>query len=345
MNRLTRTLALFGTACVITGLVKWIGRPQDSLQPLVEINPPVPQPVSWTKDRLMDLIERLESATTDSERLVAAVRFSEIPVSKLPEALELTPLVKDHRLTLAAKVLLIHWAASDGNGASRWAWVRFRAEGLWESAFSEIGPSWASRQPKSLEKWAIAHHNSSHESISLQDGMASDKPILNFETLDDVSRWLVREDPQAAFKVLQARGGFSTRDNLAEALQSVDEVRHALLAFDHLDQMVPDRFNDSEISAHSLFVRWRELDPESLLRSPYARFGVAPGGHAASAAPDTDLASALALADTMPPPQRQAAWVRTFHSWTKANPEKVPDQAGWSIARIQAWEDLEAIRP
>lgn len=341
MSPLARNLALFGIACGITGSIWWRNWPQTPSPPNV-LRVPAPPPAPWTKLKTLDLLHQLESTATDRARFDAAARLSEIPAANLEEALELATLVKDHNLTFVAKVLLIHWAASDGEAACRWAWTRFRSEGLWKSAFREIGPSWAARQPKSLEQWAVACCAKSSDTISLQAGLKSDEPILDFSMLDYVSRWLIHEDPRAAFTVLQARGGILTSDNLVEGLQTVEEVRHALLAFDHLDEMVPNHFKGMEIYAHSLFARWQKLDPEDFSLSPYAKFF-----ESNSTAPvvPPDLDSALNQADSLAPAQRQAGIVRVFDAWNKAHPGEIPDTSGWTEVRRRAWEDLEALQP
>lgn len=344
MSPLARNLALFGIACGITGSVIWLNRPLEPSQPPTEVRLPAPPPAPWTKLKTMDLIHRLESATTDPARLDAAARMGGIPEPHLAKALEMVTLVSDHKLTLTARALLIHWAAKDGDAACRWAWIRFRSQGLWKYAFREIGPSWAAHHPQALEKCAIAHCPKSRGSftLTLQTAEASDEPILDFDMLDNVSRWLIHEDPQAAYKVLQVRGGLTTHDNLAESLQTVDKIRQALLAFDHLDEMVPNRFKGSEIFAQSLLIQWHKLDPEDFSRSPYAKFAPSQG---TSEIVPPDLDSALSQADSVPPEQRQAGLVRAFDAWTKAHPGGRPDMSGWTEVRRRAWADLEALKP
>jgi hypothetical protein len=343
MSPLVRNLALFGIACGITGSIWWRNWPQIQPPPTV-VCAPAPSPAPWTKLKTMDLLHLLESAATDRSRLDAAARVSEIPAANLAEALELATLEKDRKLTFTARVLLIHWAASDGEAACRWAWKRFRSQGLWAYAFREIGPSWAAHHPQALEKWAIAHCPKSRESLNLtlQMAEASNEPILDFSMLDFVSRWLIHEDPHAAYKVLQVRGGFTSNDNLAESLQTVDKVREALSAFDHLDEMVPNHWKGSEIYALSLFAQWKKLDSEDYSRSPYAKLL-----ESQSTVPfiPPDLDSALNQADSLPPAQRQAGIVRAFDAWTKAHPGEHPDTSGWTEVRRRAWEDLDALQP
>lgn len=338
MRPLPRTIILFGIACGVTSAVWWAAWPRHQRPAPVAVSSPVatPAPEPWTKLRTTDLILQLESATTNQARLHAANRLGEIPAANLAEALELTPLVKDHQLTLAAKVLLIHWATADGDAACRWAWQRFRSDGMWQWAFREMGPSWAGRHPQELEKWAIQHYakSSGIGTISLRESLASEEPILDFEMLSKISQWLIHEDPRAAFKVLQARGGFSTDDRLPESLQTVEEIRHALLAFDHLDEMTPNRFTGAEIWAQGLLARWWKIDPDDFKRSPYS-------GFFDSKPPDQAIA---VLPDDQSPAQRQSGLVRAFDEWTQAHPGERPDTSGWTPVRIQAWEDLEALK-
>ena len=346
MSPLARNIALFGTSCVLTGGAWWLAWPQTHRpQPIVVSSASVPDARPWTKLRTMDLIHRLDSAATDQACLNAAGKLTQIPEVHLAEALELATLVRDHKLTLAAKVLLIRWAASDGDAACRWAWQRLRADGLWESAFREMGPSWAGRHPQSLEKWAIAHYPKSSDSIRKQAGMASDEPILDFEMLSKVSKWLIREDPRAAFTVLQARGGWGSDDRLPESLQTVDEIRHALLAFDHLDKMTPNHFSGREIWAQGLLARWSKIDPEDFSHSPYSGFFKSkPADETTATLPD-NLESALARADQQSPAQRHSGLMQAFDAWTKAHPGERPDTTGWSPVRQRAWEDFEALKP
>lgn len=294
---------------------------------------------------MTDLIRQLESATTNQARLDAATRLGEIPSANLAEALELTTLVKDRQLTLSAKVLLIHWATVDGDAACRWAWQRFRSDGMWQWAFREMGPSWAGRHPQALEKWAIHHYAKSSGTITLREGLASDEPILEFEMLSKISKWLIHEDPRAAFKVLQARGGFSTDDRLPESLQTVEEIRHALLAFEHLDEMTPNRYSGPEIWAHGLLARWWKIDPEDFSRSPYSRFFESKAPNETIAILPNDLESTLDRADQQPPARRQSSLAQAFVEWSKTHPGERPDTSGWSPVRIQVWEDFEALKP
>ncbi len=346
MSPLARNFSLFGIACALTGGAWWLTWPQiQSPPPPVVSSAPVPRAEPWEKRMMIDLIHELESAATDQVRLEAAGRLMEIPAENVENALERVTLVRDRKLTLVAKVLLIRWATTDGEAACRWAWRRFRSDGLWESAFREMGPSWAGRHPKSLEKWSISHFAKSAETISMQTGLASDEPVLEFDMLSHVSKWLILEDPRAAFEVLQARGGFSTDDRLPESLQTVEEIRHALLAFDDLDKMTPNRFTGPEIWAQSLFVRWRKIDPEDFSRSPYSRFFNSESPNQAAANLPDDLESALDQADQLPPALRQSGLVRAFDAWTKAHPGEPADRTGWPAARAQVWDDLEALLP
>jgi hypothetical protein len=84
-------------------------------------------------------------------------------------------------------------------------------------------------------------------------------------------------------------------------------------------------------------VRWLDsLPPENEVSANTARV---------KALAAHDLNATLDRADRLPDGLRRNSLVIAFDAWSKAHPGKRADRAGWSAARIQAWEDLEALQP
>jgi hypothetical protein len=278
-------------------------------------------------------VDAVRNAETHEARLKAAARLGEIPLEDIPEALAQVQLIEGRNLTLVAKLLLIRWAADDGEAAANWAWTRFRSEGVWHEAFKEITASWAWNQPAKLCEWTkrlAKEHKPSFGDISLADAKLSKTPILEFSLLDLICFNLVSVAPREAFEILQIRGGYSSEDtHLFDSLQTVAAVREGLLAFDNLDQLKPDDSQGPDMFAKSLLHRWKELDPGDFSRSPYA--ALVP-----------DWSASL----TPPPiPDGPRGWVREFHAWHQSSPAARPDMTGWPAAKQQAWEDLETLMP
>lgn len=341
-----RDIVLFSVACCATALIWRTAKPQRTNTAAVSHAPAKLAANQWSRLRLIDLLRQSENAVTDSERWTVAKQISEIPGEKLAEALELTPLFKDHNLAFTAKILLIRWAETDGNAAAHWAWLRFRdADGIWDRAFREIGPSWAAKNPRGFAKWIIGHQQSkNHGDLTLQSALASDEPILEFGDLGRACTWLIHEDPRAAFEILIARGGMSTDDSkLSESLQTAGQIQQALLAFDHLDQIQPGHWSGNEILAQQLISQWEKLDPETFKRSPYARLGNSGKEYEQSVEP-WDLKSSLARADSLPPEESRTAFAQAYQTWRQNHPSEQPDKTGWTTTRVRAWEDLEALQ-
>lgn len=346
MNRFLSRAILFSVTCCLTATAWRMSAPRPQNPPAITTEQPPFKTVreSWTQLRLIDLLRESENAATDTDQVSAAAKLAEIPDRMLQEALGLTPLIKDNNLTFTAKILLIRWTGANSGAASRWSWVRLREKHLWESAFNEIGPTWAAKDPKGFAEWAIAHkRNKSEPTITMETALASDEPILDFAALDQVSMWLLREDPQAAYKVIINRGGASSTDGrFAESLDSVEKVRRALLAFDHLDEMTPGRYKNEDIFAVSLLGRWHQLDPEGYSRSSFAKAGFSETvKYPTKTVPD--LQTALNEIAGLPTEERQAEFVRCYKIWTQAHPGERPNKTGWSSARLQAWDDLDDV--
>jgi len=341
-----RGIALFSISCCVTAVIWRQSAPQQTTAVTLERLPAKPDRTPWTRLRLVGLLEQAEKAGTDPERMAAAVALAAVPDELRREALEATPLIRDRKLTFTARVLLIQWGAADGGASCRWAWERFRKEGVWDQAFREIGPSWAAKDPKGFAKWALSHkRGTALENITLKDALASDEPILDFSDLGRATKWLVSEDPQAAFHMLISDGGNSSDDyKLAEALGSVEQVHQALLAFDHLDEMTPGHYQGDQIIALGLLQRWYELDPEGFSRSSFARFFDSFGGNRPREKTTPDWQATLEQTASLPAEERQAAFARCHQAWFESHPDEQPDKTGWSVARLRAWSDLEALR-
>lgn len=203
----------------------------------------------------------------------AAAALGEIPVDQVLAALEAESPVKDGELTLAAKVLLIRWAGSDGRAAAAWAWKRFRAEGLWPAAFQEIGPAWAWHDAKGLHRWAVAaRREKAGGHTTIADAESSETPILRLEEIFKIAKWLAPEEPRLAFelRISEKTTTFGDDAVLPGLLRNTDQVKEALLAFDDLDQIKPGIIYGHQMLPLALLGRWKELDPENFARTPYA---------------------------------------------------------------------------
>jgi hypothetical protein len=281
-----------------------------------------------TEDLHSVLID-LGSAETSEARLKAARRLDQISVDQIRSGLEEAPFVDHGQLSLVAKLLLIRWAGEDGEAAVNWAWKNLRSKGVWKGAYREIIAAWAWSQPAKLCEWAKRSARDNKPvlgEVSLADAEQSDIPLLDFEGLNDVSRCLVSLAPREAHEVLLIRGGFSSDDSeLTESLQSVSAVQEALLAFDGLENLQPDRWSGSEIHANSLLHRWKELDPVDFKRSRFAHL-----------IPDR---SPLESASR---PAGPRGWISEFNEWTSIHPSAPPDVKDWSPEKIEAWKDYQA---
>lgn len=334
-SQFLRQTVVFGVAVAVTAAgwaVFWpVPKPREPQ--LVELSPPPPGRLHWTGRDLTERIEALEVAATGAERLKAALRLNEIPPSEIPKALEQLKLVENRQLTLAAQLLLIRWSASDGEAAANWAWTRFRPEGLWNQVFREISASWAWSHPATLAEWALnaAKRRKPSDDISLAEATATDSPLLDSDLLNRVSLDLIRTEPRLAVQVFLARGGWRSDDHLFfDSMGTVQQLREALLAFDNLDQLQPDRSQGfSQIFAKSLLHRWKEIDPEDFARSPYAHL----------------IPDRTSPVPPAPIPDGPCGWVSEFEAWKKSSPGARPDMTGWPAAKQQAWEDLEALMP
>jgi hypothetical protein len=85
-------------------------------------------------------------------------------------------------------------------------------------------------------------------------------------------------------------------------------------------------------------VRWLDsLPPENAVTAKAARI---------STLAALDLTATLDWADQLPHREsRHNSLVSAFDAWTKAHPGERADQTGWPAARVQAWNDLEALQP
>lgn len=273
MKRRTVQILVFGLSCAVTG---WVWYP---FQTAARSSAPGRLAAPAVGSRVFNedihvVLRDLDSAESSEARLKAARRLDLVSMNQIRTTLDEIPLIDDGRLTLAAKLLLIRWAGEDGEATMNWAWKKFRSKGLWNDAFREIVAAWAWTQPAKLSEWAkrgAAARKQGLDEIPLNDAEQSDQPLLDFEGLNTISRCLVSMAPREAFEIFLIRGGYSSEDSkLPKSLQSVSAVQEALLAFDGLDRLQPDRWSGSEIHVNGLLVRWKELDPEDFKRSRFA---------------------------------------------------------------------------
>lgn len=282
-----------------------------------------------TSEDIHAVLSDLASSESSESKLKSARRLDQVSVDQIRAGLEDAPLVDAGQLTLAAKLMLVRWAGEDGEAAMNWAWKNLRSKGVWKGAYREIIAAWAWSQPAKLCEWA-KHAASNNKpvlgEVSLADAEQSDIPLLDFEGLNDVSRCLVSLAPREAYEVFLIRGGFSSDDSkLTESLQSVSAVQEALLAFEGLENLQPDRWTGSGIYANSLFHRWKELDPDDFKRSRFAH--LIPEPH---------------QMEEVPRPEGPRGWSFEFIEWSRAHPSERPEMTDWTVEKIEAWKDYEA---
>jgi hypothetical protein len=228
-----------------------------------------PPPV-WSPDLVQGLLAALAAAPDDPARLAAVRALQEIPLENIPAALAATEWVKDGQLTLTAQVLLIRWASLNPDAAARWASQNIQDYGPRRDAFQQIIQAWAWHDPAGLGSWALARELSDGLSARSDVPGSSDEPVLTPEILEQTSQALVKIQPRLAFSMAKKHYGNSPSDyDLAKSLDTVAQVREALLAFDHPDRMDPLHPSLEDGICSTVLSRWEELDPEDLEKSPY----------------------------------------------------------------------------
>ena len=340
MNATLPQLLAFTTASALTAACWMALRPSPGEPQALPPTPQAPAPLSpGDLDRMLAAIA---SASTQNEKLEAALALRDASPKEFPEVFERVEVAKDRQLTLAAKTLLVHWASHDGEAASLWAWQRFRQEGLWDSAFREIGAAWAWRDPAGLAAWLSARIGTESGNLNeatLDEVTKSDSPLFDFDDLSRACRWLMAENPRLALGLLEKRGGTSSDDHLIwDALQDPRKIEDALMAFEDLDALLKDThpgqyfFGGRKGSASGLLMRWQMLDPEGFARSAYARYLPAPL--------HGDLTVALAEWRTSPPADPPSAANRLLES----RPEPARPTAVRKVTTLWAESDPAACR-
>lgn len=272
-----QTLA-FGLALVGSGYVwSWLWQHAEPGSPVSAAAPATPPAKPWTAQDTAAAMAELKDAKTADARMKAVATLGNIPPGQIRETLEQASVVENGDLTLAAKVLLIRWAGSDGAAAADWAWKRFRSEGLWQEAIREIGPAWAWHDAKGLHRWVMAATKEKPgESTTKAQAEASESPILDSEDVFNIAKWLAPEEPRLAFELrrMERNTVFSGDLELPRLLRTLPQVKEALLAYDDLDQIKPGIMHGHQMLQVALFGRWEELDPEDFARSPYAHLSM-----------------------------------------------------------------------
>lgn len=332
MNSFVLKIPLFGLAGAITAAA-WVGFwPRASPEPMTPAPPPpTDRPdSSWSSERVDSLMMALEKADSLEAKLNAAADLLQIPDADVRDAVEKAVAKNSKRLSLVAKMLLIRWAAEDGEAATLWAWKRLRSEGSWEAAFQEIGPSWAAHNPAGLAKWAMsaAEGRKPGDDPDMAEAETMETPHIGSGILGSISRWLVTEDPQLAYELIRKRGGMSSDDQkTAQALASVEKVREALTAFGDLTIKNPNQLSGDEIQLYYLLLRWHQLDSDDFNRSK----------HAGSISTDDADQSAAAVARWKELPAAER-----FDDATKQAAGIIPAARGWRIQCIaSAWAETD----
>jgi hypothetical protein len=228
----------------------------------------------WSKERVASSVAAVGKAGSDRARLDACSDLLQIPIADVRKALEQVTLGDKRRLSLATKTLLIRWAADDGDAALRWAWQRYRSQGLWFDAFREIAPAWAAHNPKGLAAWALdaaEHMKANSGELSMEEIKPYQRPVVDSNMLTDIGKWLTTEDPRLAYEILVKRGGFSSQDpKIPLALTSVAKIQDALSVFQGRKIRDPLKLREEEVHLYHLLNRWHQLDAEDFNHSPYA---------------------------------------------------------------------------
>ncbi len=201
MKRTSANIAVF---CLASAATAWVWHARF---PMADLQPPAPGQPHSSSRRVKSIDTRawladLASARSAQAKLDVARQLDRLPANQVRAALEETPLIENGQLTMAARLLLIRWAAQDGEQAIDWAWMRFRSESVWHDAFREIIAAWSWNQPAKLADWA-AHvalsqtPNSTY--IPLAEAQQSEHPILDTDALRTiVVRLIPRTSPARA---------------------------------------------------------------------------------------------------------------------------------------------------
>lgn len=276
MKSSVRDILCFGAVGAVTAMAWAFFWPRSvpNAAPPPEAPETTVKSVLWTRERIASLIAAVEKSNSEEAKLNACTDLLQIPIAGVREFLEQGDLKDKNRLSLVTRILLIRWAADDGETAILWAWKRFRSKGLWDQAFQEIGPAWAAHNPASLGRWALSAAEKlkpSSNEPTMEEIASMEFPLVDSGMLTDISNWLVTEDPRLAYQLVKRRGGYSSDDSkMPLALTSVAKVREALLVFDDLRIKNPSRLSGDEIHLHYLLARWHDLDPDDFNRSTYA---------------------------------------------------------------------------
>jgi hypothetical protein len=340
MNATGPQLLAFTTASALTATC-WIALRPSPADPQAAQPPPQAEARLESGD-LDRMLVALDSATTQDEKLEAALALRSLSPQDFPAVFDRVEVTKDRQLTLAAKTLLVHWGSQDGEAAALWAWQRFREERLWKPAFREIGAAWAWRDPAGLAAWLTAQVGTKAGKITdatLDEVRKSDAPLFDSDDFSRAGRWIIAENPRLALNLLEKAGGTSAVDHLLwDALQDPRKIEEALLAFDDLDLLFKDvppgvYFSGGRKgSASGLLKRWKSLDPEGFARSAYARYLPDPAAG--------DLTVALAEWRTSPPADPPSAATRLLES----RPEPARPTAVRKVTTLWAESDPSACR-
>lgn len=286
----------------------------------------------------------LAAAETSRARFQISRRLDRLPLDQVRESIEETDLIEGRQLTLAAKLLLVRWAAEDGEAAMQWAWLRFRSEDVWDEAFREIIAAWSWSQPTKLAAWAkrlAALRDSPNSHISRTEAEQSDHPILDSDAMRRIAKNLAHVSPTDAIDFLMSPGGSAGWDSrLIAAFSSVPAVREALHAIEDSQSIRWDLVKNSgaqidmwlnneiepETIALSLLQHWKNLDPDDFQKSHYANLLPAP-----TATP------------VIEPSMMHGGWVAEFFEWSSKNPGVHPAMNDWPEEKIEAWKDHDEL--
>lgn len=289
----------------------------------------------WQPGDLQPALEAAQQARSATEQSAAAARLARIPADQIPGAMAAITLVDGHRLTLAARILLVRWGETDGDAAMQWAWEHLREPGCWEQAFHQVGPAWAWTDPEGFAAW-----------LSRLEG--ADAPKLGHSAYCRACEWLAPEAPLLATRLLLPRGGWSDSARFAHKLKTTAQVREALGAFDALDQLSPWGGSGDPHLARQLLDRWNQLDPEEFAASPHtssvsstAYQQIKEQTREWIQSPVADRADAATrILDGSEPGDRRFHLYQLTHQWTGSDPDAT---AAW-IASLPPSDQTSALQ-
>jgi hypothetical protein len=348
------SIAIFLAGCGVTFLawdLVWKKTPPDSAPatPVTATKGKLEEN-SWPKEKSGALIKQVTDAKDDESRFRSCLDLAEIPPQDIVTALESMLSYNQPASHPAFQTLLIRWAAIDGDAALKWAWKTFKDARGWNEAAHQISASWAWNDPRGFQRWCLESPHVGYDQRETAAALAksSEVPVLDMFFISRAVNSLIDESPYLTYDLIVKRGGgfYGLYPRYAHALETPEEVREALSAFPDLGNLKTGDQGDTQLAALALLERWRELDPVNFAASPHAKvLPPLPGTQRSfEEIAAEDPGQALEQTDSLPVVDRAASLARAFKAWQDTHLDEAPDMRGWSSERMEAWEDMEALR-